>query len=88
MYVSAPGDPSPPSTSNFIPELPRISRKGPGFVKQLSATLTLPQGLAEICDSYFEPALQGISEVRSPSLPAASQPKCGFRFCLPSNWRA
>ena len=23
MYVSAPGDPSPPSTSNFIPELPR-----------------------------------------------------------------
>ena len=24
MYVSAPGDPSPPSTSNFIPELPRL----------------------------------------------------------------
>ena len=23
MYVSAPADPSPPSTSNFIPELPR-----------------------------------------------------------------
>ena len=23
MYVSAPVDPSPPSTSNFIPELPR-----------------------------------------------------------------
>ena len=23
MYVSAPGDPSPPSASNFIPELPR-----------------------------------------------------------------
>ena len=23
MYVSAPGDPSPPSTSNFIPEFPR-----------------------------------------------------------------
>ena len=22
MYVSAPGDPSPPSTSNFIPEFP------------------------------------------------------------------
>ena len=24
MYVSAPVDPSPPSTSNFIPELPRF----------------------------------------------------------------
>ena len=24
MYVSAPADPSPPSTSNFIPELPRL----------------------------------------------------------------
>ena len=24
MYVSAPGDPSPPSTSNFIPEFPRF----------------------------------------------------------------
>ena len=23
MYVSAPADPSPPSTSNFIPEFPR-----------------------------------------------------------------
>ena len=27
MYVSAPGDPSPPSTSNFIPEFPRNSSK-------------------------------------------------------------
>ena len=26
MYVSDPGDPSPPSTSNFIPELPRFRR--------------------------------------------------------------
>ena len=25
MYVSAPADPSPSSTSNFIPELPRFS---------------------------------------------------------------
>ena len=29
MYVSAPADPSPPSTSNFIPELPRILALGP-----------------------------------------------------------
>ena len=26
MYVLAPGDPSPPSTSNFIPELPRFRK--------------------------------------------------------------
>ena len=26
MYVSAPADPSPPSTSNFIPELPRKAK--------------------------------------------------------------
>ena len=34
MYVSAPGDPSPPSTSNFIPEFPRpmaCSRSGKEF---------------------------------------------------------
>ena len=34
MYVSAPADPSPPSTSNFIPEFPRRSKgeAGPPLV--------------------------------------------------------
>ena len=45
-----------------MPRNDTISRKGPGFVKQFSATLTLPQGLAEICDSYFMDALVEISE--------------------------
>ena len=32
MYVSAPADPSPPSTSNFIPELPRFIEPEVHFV--------------------------------------------------------
>ena len=46
MYVSAPADPSPPSTSNFIPELPSFNnlvllrlRVGPFFPLVLSGVL-------------------------------------------------